>query len=79
MIDDRYRALRAVAYDTMLRGSELAALQMSDLAVDGTGAATVLVRTGKTDAEGEGNLLYLTPDSVTMVAEWLARSGSSGR
>ena len=69
------RALLAVAYDTLLRRSELAALQVSDLALETTGAATVLVRNGKTDAEGRGEVLYLARDSVAMVAEWLERSG----
>ena len=69
------RALLAVAYDTLLRRSELAALQVSDLALETTGAATVLVRNGKTDAGGRGEVLYLARDSVAMVAEWLERSG----
>ena len=74
-IDVRNRALLAVAYDTMLRRSELAALRVCDLAVDRTGAATVLVRNSKTDAEGEGAVLYVAPDSAALVAEWLERSG----
>ena len=77
LIDARNRALVAVAYDTLLRRSELAALQVSDLAMETTGAATVLVRNGKTDAEGRGALLYLARDSVAMVREWLVRSGVS--
>ena len=75
LIDARNRALVAVAYDTMLRRSELAALQVSDLAMGKDGAATVLVRNGKTDAEGRGAVLYLVRDSVAMVHEWLVRSG----
>ena len=74
-IDVRNRALLAVAYDTMLRRSELAALRVCDLAVDRTGAATVLVRNSKTDAEGEGAVLYVAPDSMALVAEWLELSG----
>ena len=74
-IDVRNRALLAVAYDTMLRRSELAALRVCDLAVDRTGAATVLVRNSKTDAEGEGAVLYVAPDSVALVAQWLELSG----
>ena len=74
-IDVRNRALLAVAYDTMLRRSELAALRVCDLAVDRTGAATVLVRDSKTDAEGEGAVLYIAPDSLALVAEWLELSG----
>ena len=77
LIDARNRALVAVAYDTMLRRSELAALQVSDLALEKTGAATVLVRNGKTDAEGRGAELCLARDSVAMVREWLVRSGVS--
>ena len=77
LIDARNRALVAVAYDTLLRRSELAALQVSDLAIQDTGAATVLVRNGKTDAEGRGAVLYLARDSVAMVREWLVRSGVS--
>ena len=74
-IDLRNRALLAVAYDTMLRRSELTALRVCDLALDRSGAATVLARTSKTDAEGEGAVLYIAPDSLALVAEWLERSG----
>ena len=75
-IDVRNRALLAVAYDTMLRRSELAALRVRDLAVDRTtGAATVLVRNSKTDAEGEGAVLYVAPDTMALVAEWLELAG----
>ena len=80
LIDARNRALVAVAYDTLLRRSELAALQVPDLAMQTTGAATVLVRNGKTDVEGRGDVLYLVRDSMALVQEWLVRSGvSQGR
>ena len=60
----------------MLRRSELAALRVCDLEVDGTtGAGTVLVRNSKTDAEGEGAVLYVAPDSMALLAEWLEWSG----
>ena len=35
----------------------------------------MLVRSGKTDAEGEGAVLYVAPDTMALVAEWLERSG----
>ena len=54
LIDVRNRALLAVAYDTMLRRSELASLQVSDLLVEIDGTATLLVRSGKTDPDGTG-------------------------
>lgn len=75
LIDVRNRALVAVAYDTLLRRSELAALQVDDLVVEVQGAATVLVRRAKTDAEGCGALVYLACDSVALVQDWLERSG----
>ena len=59
LIDARDRALVAVAYDTLLRRSELAALEVSDLVGEVDGSATVLVRRGKTDAEGRGAVVYV--------------------
>ena len=75
LIDVRNRALVAVAYDTMLRRSELVSLYVSDLSVEGGGWGTMLVRNSKTDSEGKGATLYLAPDSVSLVQEWLSRSG----
>ena len=74
-IDDRNRAMLAVAYDAMLRRSELVSLQVADLSMEPDGSATLLVRRGKTDPEGEGNVLYLAPDTVSLVLVWLERSG----
>ena len=75
VIDDRNRALLAVAYDAMLRRSELAALQVDDLLGEMNGTATLLVRRSKTDGEGEGEIVYLARDTVLAVRAWLARSG----
>ncbi len=75
LIDARNRALLAVAYDTLLRRSELVALQVSDIIEELDGAATVLVRRSKADPEGVGATLYLARDSVALVREWLQRSG----
>lgn len=75
LIDVRNQALLAVAYDTLLRRSELVALQVSDLLVEVDGSGTLLVQRGKTDPEGEGAILYLAPDTVRLVQGWLNRSG----
>lgn len=75
LIDDRNQALLAVAYDTLLRRSELVALEVSDLLVEMDGSGTLLVRRGKTDPTGEGALQYLAPDTVRLVQVWLKRSG----
>ena len=80
LIDDRNRALLSVAYDSLLRRSELVALEVSDIAEDACGAATVLVRSSKADPEGSGEIVYLACDSMELVRAWLGRSGvSEGR
>ena len=68
----RNAALVAVAYDTLLRRSELVSLHIEDLARTADGAGTVLVRRTKTDQEGEGAIKYLAPDTVAHVDAWLA-------
>ena len=75
-IDVRNRALLAVAYDTMLRRSELVSLEVSDLLVEADGSATLLVRSGKTDPGGRGAMLYLARDTVQLVQAWLEASGA---
>ena len=75
LIDDRNRALLAVAYDAMLRRAELAALQVTDLFVEMAGDGTLLVRRSKTDTEGRGETVYIARDTVRLVCVWLERSG----
>ena len=80
LIDLRNRALLAVAYDAMLRRSELVALQVVDVTMDTKGSASLFVRRGKNDPDGGGATLYLHRDTVTLVRGWLAGSGiASGR
>jgi len=74
LIDDRNRALVGVAYDAMLRRSELTALAVADLAVEDHGSATLLVRRAKTDPEGSGALLYVARDTVALVQRWVERA-----
>ena len=74
-IDERNRALLAVAYDTLLRRAELVSVQVADLLAETGGDATLLVRRSKTDPEGAGAVVWLAPDSVGLVRAWLVRSG----
>ena len=74
LIDVRNRALLAVAYDALLRRSELSALEVADFAVKMHGGATVLVRRAKTDPEGSGHMQYIARDTAAMVLDWLRRS-----
>jgi integrase len=68
---DRERALLCVAYETLARRSELVALEIQDIEIlpDGTGRA--LIRRGKTDAEGEGRVAYLSRETVKWLSIWL--------
>ena len=71
--DLRDRALLAVAYDAMLRCSELVALEVADLSEAADGGATLLVRRSKTDQAGEGTEVYLTPHTLNLLREWFER------
>lgn len=68
----RNRALLLVAFDTMLRRSELVALQADDLVVNpAKGSATILVRKSKTDQEGQGTIKYLRVETVKALRAWM--------
>lgn len=71
----RNAALVAVAYDTLLRRSELVSLYIEDLERGADGSGTVLVRRSKADQEGEGAIKYLAPDSMQHIKAWLAAAG----
>ena len=75
LIDLRNRALLAVAYDALLRRSELASLRVCDLFEKPQGDATLLVHRSKTDGEGRGEVVYLARDTVIMVRAWIERGG----
>ena len=75
LIDDRNRALLAVAYDAMLRRSELTSLKVSDLLEEIGGHGTLLVRCSTTDAEEQGETVWIGPDSMRLVRRWRERGG----
>ena len=75
--DDRNRAMLAVAYDGMLRRSELVALQATDMLEEFQGDGSLLVRRSKTDCEGRGEIAWVSPDTVRLVRAWVDRSGIS--
>ena len=64
LIGLRDRALLATAYDTLARRSELAALDLDDLQLEGDGTGTLLIRRSKADQEGEGSLRFVAADTV---------------
>ena len=64
----RDAAIIAVASDALLRVSEISALDVNDLDLEGK---TVLIRRSKTDQEGEGALQFLGGPTVERVRAWL--------
>ena len=74
VIDARNRALLAVAYDALLRRSELVSLHLTDLMVEMDGSGILLVRQSKTDPEGTGSMQFLAKDSMALVNTWRCRS-----
>lgn len=71
----RNAAIISLASDALLRVSELAALEVSDLKLEGEGAGLLLVQRSKTDQEGRGDCLYIGDRSVFYVDKWLQVSG----
>ncbi len=78
LLDDRNRALLAVAYDAMLRRAELTSLEVPDLLEEVQGDGSLLVRRSKTDGEGRGEIVWVGRDTVRLVGTWLDRAGISG-
>jgi len=76
LIDLRDAALAAVAYDTLLRRSELVSLYIEDLAPSSDDGATILVRKSKTDQAGEGAIKFLAPDTLRAVRAYLGTAGA---
>ena len=75
LLDDRNRALLAIAYDAMLRRAELVSLQVVDLLEEVRGDGSLLVRRSKTDCEGKGEVVWIGADTVRLVRVWLDRAG----
>jgi integrase len=71
----RDMALVMVARDLLARRSEAVALEMEDLAFAADGSATALLRRSKTDQQGAGTTLWLSPRTVAQLRRWLAAAG----
>src|SRR5271154_4531132 len=60
---DRERAMLCVAYETLARRAELVALGLKDIEFHPDGTGQALIRRGKTDAEGQGRVAYLSRET----------------
>src|SRR5271168_1795225 len=71
---DRERAMLCVAYETLARRGELVALEVRDIDFHPNGTGQALIRRGKTDAEGQGRVAYLSRETVRWLKVWLEHS-----
>src|ERR1700681_1108483 len=71
---DRERAMLCVAYEPLARRGELVALEVRDIDIHPDGTGQALIRRGKTDAEGEGRVAYLSRETVRWLKMWLERA-----
>jgi integrase len=74
LIATRNRALVVLAYVTLCRRAELAALQFADLTVEPDGFGTILVRFSKGDQEGLGAIVPIPADAMRYVMIWVERA-----
>jgi integrase len=66
-----------VAYETLARRGELVALEVRDSEFWPNGTGQALIRRGKTDAEGQGRVAYLSPETVKWLKIWLDHANIS--
>jgi integrase len=71
---DQERAMLCVAYETLARRGELVALEVKDIDFHPNGTGRALIRRGKTDAEGQGRVAYLSRETVKWLKVWLKHS-----
>jgi integrase len=74
---DRERAMLCVAYETLARRGELVALEVPDIDFHPNGTGQALIRRGKSDAEGQGRMAYLSRETVKWLKVWLEHSGTT--
>lgn len=64
-------AMVCLAYDTLCRRSEIAAMNMDDLTFSDDGTGVVLIRRSKTDQFGEGSTRFIAKDTMKRLRRWL--------
>lgn len=71
-------ALVSIAFDSGLRVSELAAIQIDDVDPQSNGRGILAIGKTKTDQEGEGRYAWLSVDTMRRIGAWLEVSGLVG-
>ena len=70
----RDAAMISIASDAMLRISEVAAIEVGDVRMQGS-TGTLHIRSSKTDQEGVGAVLFLGGPTVRKLAAWISHAG----
>ena len=65
-----YKALISVAFDSMMRCSELVRIELEQISLHDDGSGSVFVPFHKSDQEGEGGYRYLSASSISMIHDW---------
>lgn len=68
-------ALLAVAFETGLRVSELAAIQIAHVDPQSDGRGILTIAKTKTDQEGEGRYAWLSTDTMRRIGAWITAAG----
>ena len=71
----RDRAIVWMAFDTLCRSSELAAMRVEDLRDAANGAMILTLPHSKSDQYGEGQKRYVSPYTVERLRDWIAGAG----
>lgn len=71
----RDRLILRLGYDTLCRRTELLAMRLEEVLVLPDGSGQVVVRHGKNDPLGRGQLAFLSSATVAELEAWVARTG----
>jgi integrase len=72
--DCLYKALISVAFDTMMRCSELVRVELEHIKFDPDGSGTLHLAYSKTDQSGKGADRYLSEQSIELIKTWCRRA-----
>lgn len=72
----RDQVLLCLGYETMRRRSELCSMRFEDLATFPNGKPYLLLPFSKTDQYGEGVVISISPDLVTLIEKWKRKIGT---
>ena len=70
----RDAALISVGYDTLCRSSELSAMQVGHVTLEGEETASVIIPRCKSDIVGDGRVAYLSPQTTSLLTRWLGQA-----